>query len=532
MRVFILLLCLQVSAARQVHTALGKTTDTMAVQWATDLPDGTSEVMYGTSESNLTMIETGDVRKFNVSNRTWYTRTAVMKGLDLNTKYYYKVGDKVNGYSDVFSIVNRRTSAPYNHILFGDMGSACAFTICDACKQGNIVCNATTCAANTTVGLVSEVDTADMFLHVGDFAYQLDGNDGRVGDQFFNNIEQLATRVPYMVSHGNHEDAPTRRARYIESFRSQPSNAVPPTFTTINGDTPTTNTLYFSWDHGLVHYISFSTELWHGVTDSNVNPKTFLKWFEQDLIAANKNRDAVPWILVHGHRPLYSSAKGGPDPDVVNAVEHLFFQYGVDFSINGHMHSYERSWPTYQNKSQMSYNNPTATIYMITGAAGSPEMHTPFTTEQPTWSAFRSNTFSYSRMIVHNASHIHWQQVGTDPVDFPQSEYGSVIDDLWIVQDSHGPFNKSNAPTEIPTTCDVCETHDHFAPLLNLGPSTTPLLELIKKYREDHGELAWARKLQSVLDKLNGKKGSLRWEDGLLDEKEQHALRWIDDNEE
>ena len=31
-------------------------------------------------------------------------------------------------------------------------------------------------------------------------------DDGRVGDQFFRNVEQVAAYVPYMVSIGNHED--------------------------------------------------------------------------------------------------------------------------------------------------------------------------------------------------------------------------------------------------------------------------------------------------------------------------------------
>eukprot|EP01060_Flectonema_neradi_P029793 TRINITY_DN41_c0_g1_i2.p1 TRINITY_DN41_c0_g1~~TRINITY_DN41_c0_g1_i2.p1 ORF type:complete len:536 (+),score=134.08 TRINITY_DN41_c0_g1_i2:49-1656(+) len=520
---------LNAANAGQVHLALGMTPEQMSVQWTSENKGSSSEVMYGTSPTSLTMTQVGDIRDFNCTSdrATWYTRAAVMTGLKPNTKYYYKVGDKENGYSDVFSFVNKRSTPPFRHILYGDMGSAAAFTICDACTQHDKVCTATTCAKNTSVGLVSEVDTADMFLHVGDFAYDLDTDKGKLGDQFFENIEQLASRVPYMVSHGNHEDSSQAVAQYIERFRSQPSNAVPPTYKSKNGET--TNTMYFSWDHALVHYISISTELWHGVGDGKVTKETLLTWLKDDLIKANKNRDAFPWIVVHGHRPLYSSSVSGYDHEVRAALEDLFFQYGVDFSVNGHQHDYERSFPTYKDKSQTNFTNPTATIYVVTGAAGSHEMHTPFDIKQPSWSAFRSDTFGYSRMIVHNASHIHWQQVQTDPADFPQSDYGRVIDDIWIVQNSHGPFNPANAPTEIPETCDECKTVDHFAPLLNLGPSDVPLYKLIQQYRAEHGELAWAKKLQSVLDKLNGKTGDdAEWEDGLLDKKEKKAFKWID----
>ena len=52
----------------------------------------------------------------------------------------------------------------------------------------------------------------------------------------------------------------------------------------------------------------------------------------------------------------------------------------------------ERTYPLYKGKSVASNINPPSTIYIVTGAAGSPEMHEGFDNKQPTWSAFRSNT--------------------------------------------------------------------------------------------------------------------------------------------
>lgn len=60
---------------------------------------------------------------------------------------------------------------------------------------------------------------------------------------------------------------------------------------------------------------------------------------------------------------------------------------------------YERTYPLYQGKSVASNVNPPATIYVVTGAAGSPEMHDAFDKVQPTWSAFRSNTFGWAWAI-------------------------------------------------------------------------------------------------------------------------------------
>ena len=115
------------------------------------------------------------------------------------------------------------------------------------------VCNASTCASNTSVGLVSEIGTAHMMLHVGDFGYNLGSNDGTTGDNFFKNIEQIAAYVPYMVSIGNHENSAISLAHYTERFRLMPSNSIPPTITTIAtgaGNPPAPNNWYYSWDDG------------------------------------------------------------------------------------------------------------------------------------------------------------------------------------------------------------------------------------------------------------------------------------------
>ena len=107
----------------------------------------------------------------------------------------------------------------------------------------------------------------------GDFAYNFDSDGGYLGDQFMRNIEQVAARVPYMVTHGNHEDSDANLAHYVERFRNMPSNAVPPTFATQAGVCPVNN-MYFSWDAGLVHYISLSTEFWFGVESADGKVKT------------------------------------------------------------------------------------------------------------------------------------------------------------------------------------------------------------------------------------------------------------------
>lgn len=41
-------------------------------------------------------------------------------------------------------------------------------------------------------------------------------------------------------------------------------------------------------------------------------------------------------------------------------------------------------------------------------------------------------------MHVYNATHIYWEQVMCD--NAKESQEGQVIDSVWLVQHSHGPF--------------------------------------------------------------------------------------------
>lgn len=274
------------SVPSQVHLALGKTADTMTVAWTTMNATGSAAVpgvRYGPTTATdiivnananansggasaggagaggggggagggvaLPAYAAGDTRLLNVSGLR-YTHVATMDGLVPGRAYTYQV----DGDSTTFNFTFRRQggaggrSGPDRHIIFGDLGASHAFSICDACTAGADNCEASACVANRSSGLVAEIATADMMLHVGDFAYDFDGNGGLRGDQFMRNIEQVAAHVPYMVSHGNHEDSDVNLAHYIERFRSMPSNGIPSTVDTVAG--PGVNTLWYSWDAG------------------------------------------------------------------------------------------------------------------------------------------------------------------------------------------------------------------------------------------------------------------------------------------
>ena len=80
-----------------------------------------------------------------------YYHVANLSGLAPSTMYYYRVGNLAAGgdgqWSQTFSFRSQATretlKLPQYHLLFGDMGSSFAFTLCTACT-GDLKCDAST----------------------------------------------------------------------------------------------------------------------------------------------------------------------------------------------------------------------------------------------------------------------------------------------------------------------------------------------------------------------------------------------------
>jgi len=95
-------------------------------------------------------------------------------------------------------------------------------------------------------------------------------------------------------------------------------------------------------------------------------------WLEKSL-----SESRARWKFVCHHHPPYSSEENDygdlwktnkSDRGDLDArkMAPLYEKYGVDMVWNGHIHSYERTWPIFQNAAK----ERNAPIYMITGGGG------------------------------------------------------------------------------------------------------------------------------------------------------------------
>lgn len=183
--------------------------------------------------------------------------------------------------------------------------------------------------------------------------------------------------------------------------------------------------MWYSFNYGPIHFVNIDTETdFPGAPHDDILPGynnggfgDQLKWLEQDLKQANASRNLRPWIFVGGHRPMYSilnvDSNGNltnPPASLAAAVEDMFHNYGVDIYFCGHQHSYERQWPVYRTQPEKTYNDPSATVYIVNGAAGNTELHTPYWFEQhPEWNVMKNNEdYGYGMLTIYNSTTLHW----------------------------------------------------------------------------------------------------------------------------
>eukprot|EP01084_Bolivina_argentea_P184415 318052_1 len=441
----------------QIHIALGRTPDSITFNWLTwDYPIRTkSQVLLGTQSlvSALTTQFNGSQFLFTDGGAGHWNRTIHMvnvTGLNASSTYFYQVGDPEYGFSSIYSFKTQpngntlKDHLPTKYVIYGDLGHD----------------NAQVLSMVTELGLSDEFD---VLIHVGDMAYQPQYNNGTVGDQFMNDIQALATHIPYMMCPGNAEAA-YNFSHYSERFRGQPYNLnTGPVWT---GSGPVPNNWYMSWNNGMVHWIMISTEIYF---DFKFMIQDQYEWLINDLQDANKNRTLAPWVIVIGHRPMYcdnvsksnksdTADECGPAATRVRdgidmnntgvlyfGLEDIFYEYGVDFFICGHEHDYERMYDIYKNKTTKTTTNMPSTTYILTGSAGCNEGHDIFNPNiQQPYVAIRTMDYSFTKWNVYNNTHIHLQQIISDTT-LPPDQQGKIIDDIWYIQNKHGPF-KHNYP--------------------------------------------------------------------------------------
>ncbi|OMJ83790.1 hypothetical protein SteCoe_15198 [Stentor coeruleus] len=363
-------------------------------------------------------VNTQDFDEGNINQRYQTVHTVHIKKLKEKCIYEYVVGSSCF-WSEVYSFngrtpfYNKSTTElegnPADLIIIGDWGNGVL-------------------GSYTNYLLQNEMQSRhiDGIIHMGDLAYDLPTNDGRVGDDWFNMIQPIAARIPYMCIPGNHE-AFNNMSHFTNRLRMP-----------VTPENQGTN-LFYSFNLGPAHFTLINTEAYF---DESLYPgiETHDNWLIKDLEQANLNREKVPWIFVFNHRALYCSDEKKDCYHLTliirDHIEEILNKNSVDIMFQAHVHNYERCTPIYNNTKIVGdydtfnyYYSPKAPIYVVNGNAGNFQAHNdPFKSNKDDWHMFGSEDYGYGRLKVYNKTHVYYEQFS--------SEKGTEIDYFWVIKNN------------------------------------------------------------------------------------------------
>ena len=177
-------------------------------------------------------------------------------------------------------------------------------------------------------------------INTGDLV--ANGEDMNDWEQWFYEARDVLGRIPLMPCLGNHE---RNSPNYYAAF------ALPP------NPNPNLVEQTYSFDYGPAHW---------AVLNSEYDLREQAEWLAADLARTDK-----PWVFVFYHRPAYAGhpTRGDGNPDIREAWEEIFLEYGIDAAWQGHDHYYFRSKPVRDGAVVPEGEGP---IYITTGGSGAP----------------------------------------------------------------------------------------------------------------------------------------------------------------
>jgi 3',5'-cyclic AMP phosphodiesterase CpdA len=199
----------------------------------------------------------------------------------------------------------------------------------------------------------------ELLLVTGDLAYT-SGTLEQLESRFFGVYHELLRSVPVMPVAGNHEHRTDDAAPFREVFQL-PENG---------GDEGKER--WFSFDYGDVHFVGLDTELMGAAQAA---------WLERDL-----QRNSLPWTVVYGHKPPYSSGMHGSDADFREHFGAILERHKVPLVLTGHEHHYERTTPI------------RGVTYVVTGGGGA----SPRSVDVSRFTAFSESVLHFVQVTVED----------------------------------------------------------------------------------------------------------------------------------
>jgi hypothetical protein len=147
-------------------------------------------------------------------------------------------------------------------------------------------------------------------------------------EEYFHDVEPIASQIPYMVCIGNHE----------YDYTNQPFKPWWSNYGTDSGGEcgvpywhrfhmpANTKSLWYSFNHGNIHFVFMSSE-----HDFTVGSPQY-KFLVEDL--ASVDHATTPWIIFSGHRPMYSSEHYKANFTYIDAIRETYEPVLVKYQVD------------------------------------------------------------------------------------------------------------------------------------------------------------------------------------------------------
>jgi hypothetical protein len=297
-------------------------------------------------------------------------------GLTPGTKYFYTIGSTTVDYQGnkdnyFFTSLPTGSTAPFRIWATGDFG----------------VNNAGQTNTRDAMETYTAGNRPGVWIWQGDNAYS-NGTDAEYTSSVFNIYPNQFKNIPVYPCLGNHDYGQTGYLSTTSLGTTAPYFTMFSCPTTAQAGGVASNTeKYYSYNYGNVHFIVLDS---YGSLNAVGSPQ--YNWLQSDL-AANTQR----FTIVMFHHAPYSHGTHNSDSEVEmvdmrNNITPLLDLYKVDLVLNGHSHTYERTWlikghqgvastftnamkvdatnglsPYYLKSSANSFNG---TVYCVIGVSG------------------------------------------------------------------------------------------------------------------------------------------------------------------
>jgi hypothetical protein len=297
--------------------------DGIVIRWRTDIATD-SKVNFGFTPVDLSQ---------GMTDNTLTTEHIVtLTGLSSNTLYYYSIGSSTqilqgdaSNYFRTLPVVG--SSQKVRFLAMGDMGN-------NTPTQKNI----------RDVWLnFNGSNYTDGWLLLGDNAYT-DGTEAEYQNNFFDIYQGNLTKNHVLwPAPGNHDYANNsgRQADHLIPYYNiftLPTNGEA-------GGVASHSEAFYSYNYANIHFVALDSYGWEtGNTRLYDTLGQQAVWLKQDL-AANTQK----WTIVYFHHPPYTKGSHNSDTEIElismrQNIVPILERYKVDLVLNGHSHSYERSF--------------------------------------------------------------------------------------------------------------------------------------------------------------------------------------------